>query len=159
MSTITDIAPARSRALWRAGVVLAIVVACDQVTKAAVRANLVQGDVRHVFPGLELVDARNSGVAFGLLSGGQTLVPVLIGIAVAALVAYFIRHLGRPGLWLPTGLLLGGALGNLIDRVRGDAVVDFIKPVLWPAFNVADAAITVGILSLLVVIYRSAPRE
>ncbi|MGI8921872.1 MAG: signal peptidase II [Solirubrobacteraceae bacterium] len=140
-----------SRALLRAIVVVACVVALDQVTKALVKSSLTVGDVRHVFPGLELVDARNRGVAFGLFGGGHAPVIILIVLAVAVLLAYFLSHLDRPLLWLPTGLLMGGALGNLVDRVRGDAVVDFIKPVLWPAFNVADAAITVGIVVLLVV--------
>ena len=62
------------------------------------------------------------------------------------------RHADEPLLWLPTGLLLGGALGNLIDRVRGGAVTDFIKLPLWPPFNVADMAITFGVLALLYVL-------
>jgi signal peptidase II len=81
----------------------------------------------------------------------------LIGVALGALLLYFATHLGRPLLWLPTGLLLGGALGNLIDRVRGDSVIDFIDPSLWPAFNLADAAITIGMLLLLVVVERGEP--
>ena len=63
-------------------------------------------------------------------------------------------HSSRPHVWLPTGLLLGGALGNVIDRVRDGAVTDFIKLPGWPAFNLADVAITAGVLALLYVLER-----
>ncbi len=59
-----------------------------------------------------------------------------------------------PWLWLPTGMLLGGALGNLADRARDGAVIDFIDPSFWPAFNLADASIVVGVLGLLYVAER-----
>jgi len=64
-------------------------------------------------------------------------------------VFYFALHSTRPLLWLATGLLLGGALGNLLDRLRDDAVTDFIDLPLWPAFNLADVSITAGVLVLL----------
>jgi signal peptidase II len=70
---------------------------------------------------------------------------------------WFALDPGRPGLWLAVGLLTGGALGNLADRVRIDAVTDFIDPPLWPAFNVADIAITFGALGL--VLASLAPAE
>ena len=57
-----------------------------------------------------------------------------------------------PFLWLPVGLILGGALGNLADRARDGAVIDFIDPIAWPAFNFADAAIVAGVLGLLYVV-------
>ena len=57
-----------------------------------------------------------------------------------------------PLLWLPVGLILGGALGNLADRAREGAVIDFIDPIAWPAFNMADVAIVVGVLGLLYVV-------
>ena len=60
-----------------------------------------------------------------------------------------------PWLWLPVGMLLGGALGNLADRAREGAVIDFIDPVAWPAFNVADACIVIGVLALLYVVERA----
>jgi signal peptidase II len=62
-------------------------------------------------------------------------------------------------LWLPVGMLLGGALGNLLDRARDGAVTDFIDPVWWPAFNVADACIVLGVLGLLWVIEGSTARR
>ena len=155
--------PTRSRALRQAAIVLVVVVVADQLTKALVNASIARGDRVQIIPGLHLVNVRNRGVAFGLLSGGHAIVPILIGLALAALVAYFATHLDRPLLWLPTGLLLGGAFGNLADRVRGDSVVDFIDPSLWPAFNLADSAITIGMLLLLFVVERgermAAPRS
>ena len=69
--------------------------------------------------------------------------------ALALLLGYLARRPDRPWLWLPTGLLVGGALGNLIDRLAHGAVTDFVKLPLWPAFNVADMAITFGVLALL----------
>ena len=86
---------------------------------------------------------RNSGVAFGQLQdGGRRSSSVVIAIAIVALLVYFARNASRPWIWLPTGLLLGGALGNIVDRIREGAVIDFIKLPHWPAFNVADSAIT-----------------
>ena len=77
-----------------------------------------------------------------------------MGAALLALVAYFVTHLDKPLVWLPTGMLLGGALGNVIDRLRDGAVTDFIKLPAWPAFNVADISITFGVLVLLYVTER-----
>ena len=140
------------RSAGRAAVVALVVVAADQATKAIVRANLEFGDRDGVFPGIELVHVRNRGVAFGLFADGG-LVLVLIGVAsVIALLAFFATHSRRPLVWLPTGLLLGGAAGNLIDRLRQGYVTDFIDLPLWPAFNIADTCITIGVLSLLYVL-------
>ena len=61
-------------------------------------------------------------------------------------------HIDKPLIWLPTGMLLGGSIGNIIDRVRDGAVTDFVKLPAWPAFNVADISITFGVLVLLWVI-------
>ena len=136
----------------RAAALTIAVVAVDQATKALIRANVDIGSRDGVFPGLEIVHVRNRGVAFGLFSDGGLLL-VAIGVAsVVALLAFFVTHSRRPLVWLPTGLLLGGAAGNLIDRTRQGFVTDFIDPVLWPAFNVADTCITIGVLSLLYVL-------
>jgi signal peptidase II len=101
------------------------------------------------------VHVRNTGVAFSLFSGGGTVVLVFTLVALGVLVAYFTMRPSRPWLWLPTGLLIGGALGNLIDRIAHGAVTDFVKLPLWPAFNVADMAITVGVITLLLVLEGS----
>jgi signal peptidase II len=141
----------------RAAAVTVVVVALDQATKALVRANVEIGDSDGVFPGVEIVHVRNEGVAFSRFSGGGTIVTIIVAAALVALLAYFVTHLHKPLVWLPTGMLLGGALGNIIDRVRDGAVTDFIKLPAWPAFNVADVSITFGVLVLLYVTER--PRD
>ena len=140
------------RTTLAAGAVAAGVVALDQLTKAIVRGELALGERRDLVGVVDLVNVRNSGVAFGFLSGGGA--PVVIGTAVAllALVIFFVTHTGRPLVWLPTGLLLGGALGNLVDRAREGSVTDFVKFPHFPAFNVADMAITFGVLALVYVL-------
>ena len=138
----------------RAGLVLGLVLLLDQVSKRLVQSGIARGDEDAVFPGVSLVHVRNEGVAFGAFSGGKAIVVVIIAIALVALLVYFATHLDRPLVWLPTGLLIGGAIGNIFDRVRDGAVTDFIKLPAWPAFNVADIAITAGVLSLLYVVER-----
>jgi signal peptidase II len=138
---------------WRrALIVLAVVVLIDQVTKAIVVAHTTLGDSRNVFFGIDLTYVRNKGVAFGALGAGGSLVIVLVIAALAALLVYFALHADRPLLWLPVGAVVGGAIGNLADRARAGAVVDFIDPILWPAFNVADMAIVIGILGLVYIV-------
>ena len=140
-------------AAWsRAGLVLAAVLLIDQVTKALVRDGVEPGSEDPILPALKLVHVRNEGVAFGIAAGGKTLVIVLIAVALLALTLYFARHSARPLIWLPTGLLVGGALGNIVDRVRDGAVTDFLKLPAWPAFNVADVAITAGVIVLVFVL-------
>jgi signal peptidase II len=126
-----------------------VVVAADQATKQLAAQNIARGDHVNLVPGLDLANARNTGVAFGALEGGGAVVAVLIGLSLALLLAYFVVHREKPWLWLPVGMLTGGALGNLADRAREGAVIDFIDPVAWPAFNVADACIVVGVFALL----------
>jgi signal peptidase II len=142
----------------RAGIVMVIVLALDQLSKHLVSSSIVPGEEVKVLPGIQLVDARNHGVAFGLAAGSQLAVTILVCVALIALLAYFVTHSSRPLVWLPTGLLLGGALGNLLDRIRDGSVVDFIKlPLGWPPFNLADTAIVLGAALLLLVIEM--PRE
>jgi signal peptidase II len=138
----------------RAAAVLAAVLAADQIVKALVTSSLQRGEEREIVAFAKLVNTRNSGVAFGQLQNGGAIVSVVIGVALVALVVFFARNARRPLVWLPTGMLLGGALGNIADRVREGAVVDFLKLPHWPAFNVADASITLGVVVLLVVIER-----
>ena len=138
----------------RAALVMVAVIALDQGTKALVRSSVAIGDSDGVFPGVQIVHVRNEGVAFSRFSGGGTVVSIIVGAALVALLVYFITHIDKPLVWLPTGMLLGGALGNVIDRVRDGAVTDFIKLPAWPAFNVADISITFGVLVLLYVTER-----
>lgn len=139
--------PGPAAALITAGVV----VAADQASKQIVVESIARGDAASVFPGFQVVNARNTGVAFGALEGGGWVLAILIGLSLALLLVYFALHREQPWLWLAVGLLLGGALGNLADRAREGAVIDFIDPVAWPAFNVADTCIVVGVLALLYV--------
>jgi signal peptidase II len=148
--------PARGRepggpAAWiRVGLVMVAVLAADQLSKHAVEESITAGETRKLLPGIELVNTRNRGVAFGFLPGSHLAVTILIAVALVALLAYFALHSGQRLIWLPTGLLLGGALGNVLDRLREGSVTDFIKlPLGWPPFNLADASITLGVLLLL----------
>ena len=129
-----------------------VVVAIDQVTKQIAATNVERGGEVSVVPGLEISNTRNSGVAFGVFQDGGLIVAVLIGASLVLLIGYFLRHSDVPLMWLPVGMLLGWALGNLADRAREGAVIDFIDPVAWPAFNVADSCIVVGVLLLLWVV-------
>jgi len=137
----------------RAALVLALVVACDQLAKHAVESSIVPGEEQKLLPGISLVYSRNRGVAFGLRPGSNTGVTVVIAVALAALLVYFLRHRSEWLMWLPTGMLFGGAVGNLVDRIRVGSVVDFIKfPLGWPPFNLADASITLGVVMLFLLI-------
>jgi signal peptidase II len=139
----------RTAAFGRAGIVIAAVLILDQVTKRTIPSGIAPGEAEKFLPGVHLVHVQNTGVAFGFFSGGGLLVLVFTLAALALLVGYFIRRPDRPWLWLPTGMLVGGALGNLIDRLANGSVTDFIKLPAWPAFNVADMSITFGVLILL----------
>ena len=149
----------RARAFLRAGVVAAAVVAVDQAAKALVTSSLERGERLDVLPGLDLTHVGNTGVAFGALQGGGRWIVALSVLALVLLLVYFARNAERPRAWLPVGLVLGGALGNLVDRALEGAVIDFIDPVAWPAFNLADAAIVLGVLGLLVVVESRAGRR
>src|SRR5205823_10805499 len=121
---------------------------------------LAVGERREILGPLDLVRVNNDGIAFGFLGGGQAVVAIAVAAALVGLIVYFVLNAGRPLVWLPTGLLLGGALGNVVDRLRDGAVTDFIKLPLWPAFNLADVAITGGVFALLIVLeQRDAPDE
>jgi signal peptidase II len=150
MAVVATASPkARTAVFARAGLVLAVVLVLDQVTKHIISSGIPTGQERRLILGVKLVHVRNKGVAFGFFSGGGTLVLVFTLVALAMLVGYFALRPERPWLWLPTGMLIGGALGNLIDRIANGAVTDFIKLPLWPAFNVADTSITLGVVCLL----------
>ena len=137
---------------WKAALVAAATVAADQAVKALVRTTIERGDAADLVLGIRLVNVRNRGIAFGLLSDGGVLLVLFALAALIALLVFFHRHRDRPLVWLPTGLLIGGAAGNLIDRTREGAVTDFIDLPAWPAFNLADVAITVGVFALLYVL-------
>jgi signal peptidase II len=145
---------ARRRAALRAALVCAVVIGLDQLTKHTLGTWLHPGQVRHVIPGLTLVYERNTGVAFSFLAGTGALVYIVTAIALIGLVAFLLLRPRRRLLWLPTGMLVGGAIGNLIDRIALGSVIDFIKLPHWPAFNIADTSITFGVIILVLVIER-----
>lgn len=143
---------AAARAWALAGVLCAVVVAADQAAKARIEATIFPGQEVDVLGPLKLTLAHNTGVAFGLAGGAGTGL-VLVTAAALALIGYlFARDPERRGMWVAVGLLAGGAIGNLIDRVTSDAVTDFIDIGSWPPFNLADIAITAGVV-LMVLIY------
>ena len=154
IATVTAPKP-RSAAPLRAGALALAVIGLDQLTKHTV----VPSHEQKLIPGLKLVNVRNTGVAFGVFSGGGAVVLVVTLAALALLLFYFATHPDRRGLWIPTGLLLGGALGNLIDRLANGAVTDFIKLPHWPAFNIADSAITIGVVALVYVLESGRARD
>jgi signal peptidase II len=142
----------RSGAWARALTLAACIVALDQITKQLVASNIAPGDSVEVIFGIEITNVRNSGVAFGLLSGGAGLVVAFTLGTLALVVLYFMAHAEREGLWIAVGLLCGGALGNLADRLREGSVIDFVNLPLWPAFNLADVAIVAGVALLAVLL-------
>jgi signal peptidase II len=133
----------------RAAAVALVALALDQISKAVIRGQVTPGERLDVFGGVEIVRVSNRGIAFGLLDDAGSLVLVLAALAFASLLVLFLASSDRRGLWLPIGLLAGGAIGNLIDRIHEGAVTDFIDIGSWPAFNVADIEITFGVIILV----------
>lgn len=134
-------------------IVAGLVVLIDQATKAIAAAKLSHGNS---FPAVgDLVSftlVQNTGAGFGLFRN-QIFILVLISIAAIFFTVYYMLK-KRPGYYLPLALILGGAAGNLIDRLRFGHVIDFIDLHWWPVFNVADSCITVGSVMLFFVIFR-----
>ncbi len=143
------------RAWLLAGALCVLVVALDQVSKALVESRLVPGQQVDVLGPLGLTLSHNRGVAFGFADGGGVALIVLMIGVLAFVGVLFARNPCRPGMWVAAGLLAGGALGNLADRVRNGAVTDFVSIGPWPAFNLADAAITAGVILLAIGTYLS----
>jgi len=154
----------RSRSDLILPAVVAVVLLVDQVSKRLVMARLPQGQSWDIAPWVKPIfsftHVTNTGVAFGLFPrGGEVFVVVAAVVSLAILVYY--RHIPREQ-WLmrlALGLQLGGALGNLVDRLRYGSVVDFIDLNFWPLhnfaiFNVADSSVVVGVMVLAVLMIR-----
>jgi signal peptidase II len=140
------------RAWLLVAAVAVVVIVLDQVTKRAVETSITPGEEHKLLPGIDLVHTRNRGIAFGFLPGSHAAVTIVIAIALVILLVYFARNATRPLMWLPTGMLIGGAIGNIADRIRHGSVTDFVKlPLGWPPFNLADASITLGIVILFLI--------
>jgi signal peptidase II len=134
-----------------AGAVTVVVVAVDQLTKWWALHRLTSGPI-HIIGTLDLELSRNTGSAFSLFQG-QSAVLVVVAVVLVTVLATLVWRSPSLGRAAVLGLILGGALGNLADRLfRGDhgAVVDFVALHFWPTFNVADASITVGCILLVV---------
>ena len=125
-------------------------VGADQVTKHIVTSHLTLDDGIHVVGPFWIHHVQNSGIAFGLFASATAVVIVLTGIAIAWMLLFFTRSGARhPVLPVALGLVIGGSLSNLLDRVRLGYVTDFIDLRYWPAFNLADSFIVVGVAILL----------
>jgi signal peptidase II len=138
----------RPRDGWFLGVAILIIVT-DQIVKWTIRQTVALGDEHQILGPLKVVHFTNSGAAFGVLQGAGPLLVMTSVIGMAAIVIYlFNPGFAHPLMRLGLALMLGGAIGNLIDRVKDGEVVDFIKVPHFPAFNIADSAITIGVLLL-----------
>jgi signal peptidase II len=148
-----DMSKARSRLrrdLTFFGIAVSVFV-LDQITKALVRANIEPGEA---WPSsdafLNIVNVSNSGAAFGILQGQTLFLVVTSLVGLAAIVLYYIFPPLEHGLLrVALALQLGGAAGNLIDRIRFGEVTDFINFSFWPAFNVADSCISIGVVTII----------
>ena len=146
--------PARWHSLLTVGVALLVILA-DQLTKTFIVDTLGPNGERtliEIVPGLlRLIYLRNTGAAFGIFQGRSPILLVLAIGVVAFLLIYFRQSIAA-NRWLAIalGLQIGGAIGNIVDRLRYGYVVDFINVPHWPTFNVADSAITVGVVILAV---------
>jgi signal peptidase II len=132
------------------GLIVLAAVLADQVTKRVVASQLALDRDLHVVGPFSIHHVQNSGIAFGLFAGATAIVIVLTLVAVAWMIVFFARSGARhPILPVALGLLIGGSLSNLTDRVRLGHVTDFLDLRFWPAFNLADSFIVVGVGLLL----------
>ncbi|MBA2332731.1 MAG: signal peptidase II [Actinobacteria bacterium] len=131
------------------GAIAVAAVGADQLTKQVVTRTLALGEEVHIAGPFSIHHVQNSGIAFGLFSQATSLVIVLTGLAVAWMIVFFARAGQRhPILPVALGFVLGGSIANLLDRVRLGHVTDFLDVRYWPAFNLADTFIVVGVAIL-----------
>ena len=144
------------------GLVATAALCADQLTKHIVSSQLALDDQVKLVGPLSIHHVQNSGIAFGLFSSATGAVIVLTTVAVGWMLLFFARSGSRhPVLPVALGLVIGGSVSNLIDRVRLGHVTDFIDLKYWPAFNLADSFIVVGVAALLLALvaaYRNAAR-
>jgi signal peptidase II len=139
-----DEARAGRLATRRVLAVAVLVLILDQLTKRLAVQAVPRGSSEQFLPLIDLVHVRNDGVAFSSFAGQPWIVGLLVVGALAALTWWFA--------WLAAGMLAGGAIGNVLDRIIEGAVIDFLKPPNWPAFNLADMAIVGGMALLVLVV-------
>jgi signal peptidase II len=125
-------------------------VVADQLTKHVVASQLPLDNTLHVLGPFTIHHVQNSGIAFGFFAGATSIVVVLTAVAIAWMLAYFARSGARHPLQpVAVGLLMGGSVSNLADRIRLGHVTDFLDLRYWPAFNLADSFIVIGVAVLL----------
>lgn len=128
----------------------AAIIGLDQLTKWIIRETVDRGESISVIWPLKIVHITNSGAAFGIFQGAGPLLVIASVVGMVAILIYlFNPTFAHPVMRLGLAMMLGGAIGNLIDRVSEGRVVDFVKVPNFPAFNVADSAITIGVLLLI----------
>ena len=131
------------------GAIAVAAIAADQLTKQIVSSALGLGDEVHIVGPFSIHHVQNSGIAFGLFSDSTSIVIALTAIAVSWMLVFFARSARRhPVLPVALGFVLGGSISNLVDRIRLGHVTDFLDVRFWPAFNLADSFIVVGVATL-----------
>ena len=146
------------------GAIAMAAIAADQLTKQIVSGTLALGEEVHIIGPFSIHHVRNPGIAFGFFSDATSIVIALTTIAVSWMVVFFARSGRRhPILPVALGFVLGGSSSNLLDRIRLGHVTDFLDVRFWPAFNLADSFIVVGIAILFAALAaadrRPAPRS
>lgn len=142
------------------GAVVIAAIAADQLTKLIVSSQLTLDEALHVVGPFSIHHVQNSGIAFGLFASATPVVTALTAIAVGWMLVFFARSGARhPVLPVALGLLIGGSTSNLIDRIRLGHVTDFLDLRYWPAFNLADSFIVVGVGILFVALMLGETRQ
>lgn len=142
-----------------------LVIVIDQLTKLWINGRLQPGETLWDIGFLRIIHVLNTGAAFGIFKNGTTFLIVVdfIGIAVILYIVFFLRHqwtfIDRMPVRISIALLLGGTIGNLIDRLRVGQVTDFIDFKIWPVWNAADASVVVGTIILAYCLIFIAGRE
>lgn len=148
---------AATRGQWLSLAVIAVAaIVADQLTKWIVASNIDLGDGLHIVGPFWIRHVQNSGIAFGFFPSATAAVIVLTAGAIAWMLAYFARSGGRhPVLPIALGLVIGGSVSNLADRIRLGHVTDFLDFKYWPAFNLADSFIVIGVGIILIALVHA----
>jgi signal peptidase II len=133
-----------------------LVLIIDQLTKYFVKANLTLSEsvpvINNIF---HITLIQNFGISFGMLNvSALRWIFVIITVIIVGIILYYYKQIKKQFPLICTALILGGALGNLMDRILLGFIVDFIDFRIWPAFNIADAAITLGVIALIVYYWK-----
>lgn len=136
------------------GITALFVIILDQITKFIVSNNITKPVVliKGIF---QLVHVKNTGAGFGILKNQQILLIFVAVFVIGLIMFYYDKIPAKKSIWIFIGLVLGGTIGNLIDRIRLGYVVDFLDFMIWPSFNAADSAITIGAIGLAIWMIRS----